>query len=378
MCKDPVTMRHIYLILTLFAVSCCRAYGDDQIIQTQLGRVLVKTVVSGLEHPWGLDFMPTGDAVLSERPGRLRIVTPHGIASAPLAGVPKVFATGQGGLLDVALAPDFSTSREVYLSFAEPGSKGQAGTAVMRARLLKRRLANRKVIFRQFPKLAGPNHFGSRIVFAADGSLFITLADRFRFMRAQRLVNHQGKLVRINRDGTVPGNNPWVNRPAARPEIWSHGHRNVQGAALHPQTGELWISEFGPQGGDEVNIARRGANYGWPLVSWGKHYTGELIPPPTARPDLSDAVYHWTPSISPSGIAFYTGDTFPAWRGNLLLGALSAKSLVRLTLQGNTVISEERIDLGRRIRHVRQGPDGAVYLLTDEDNGELLRLTPAP
>jgi glucose/arabinose dehydrogenase len=314
--------------------------------------------------------------LVTERPGRLRIVSADGRLSEPLAGVPEVFAEGQGGLLDVALDPEFSSNRLVYVSYAEPGAGG-ASTAVARGRLGDDELTDVQVIFRQQPKVSGSNHFGGRIVFSDDGKLFLTLGERFKFDPAQDVSNHLGTVVRINPDGSVPSDNPFVGRSDARPEIWSYGHRNVQGAAIQPGTGVLWTLEFGPLGGDELNIPQPGGNYGWPLVSWGKHYSGEPIPDPPTRPDLLDAVYHWTPAISPSGMTFYDGDVFPAWRGNLLIGGLRSEALVRLSIEGQHVTEEERIPMDTRIRHVRQGPDGAVYLLTDQSDGAILRLSPA-
>jgi aldose sugar dehydrogenase len=264
----------------------------------------------------------------------------------------------------------------VYLSFAEPGKDG-AATAVARGELLANALFRLHVIFRQAPMVDGANHFGSRLVFARDGTLFVTLGERFKFAPAQDLSGHLGAIVRINRDGSVPKDNPFVGRQDARPEIWSYGHRNVQGADVHPETGALWTDEMGPKGGDELNIPQAGKNYGWPLVSWGEHYNGTPIPKPPTRPDLADAVHHWVPSISPSGMSFYSGALFPQWRGNLLLGGLTADGIVRVTIEGTKVTGEERIRFGTPIRHVRQGPDDAVYALTDEGNGKILRLTPA-
>jgi glucose/arabinose dehydrogenase len=348
----------------------------ERLIETDLGRVAVETVAGGLEHPWGLAFLPDGRILVTERPGRLRVVSKQGVLSEPLAGVPEVAAGGQGGLLDVALDPDFASNRLVYLSYAEPGAGG-ASTAVARGRLEGGALKDVQVVFRQQPKVSGGNHFGSRLVFARDGTLFVTLGERFKFEPAQDLSNHLGTIVRINADGSVPNDNPFVGRPDARPEIWSYGHRNVQGADLQPETGRLWSLEFGPRGGDELNIPEPGRNYGWPLVSWGRHYTGVDIPDPPTRPDLAPSIYHWVPAISPSGMAFYTGTLFPEWKGNLLIGGLSSRALVRLTLDGERVTGEERIEMGARIRNVRQGPDGAVYLLTDQVDGAILRLTPA-
>lgn len=334
----------------------------------------VVTVAGGLDTPWALAFLPDGRMLVTERPGRLRIVD-GGRLSKPLAGVPKVAASGQGGLLDVALDPEFAANRLVYLSYAEPGDDG-AGTAVARGRLGEAGLEGVTVIFRQQPKVDGNMHFGGRLAFARDGTLFVTLGERYKFAPAQDPSGHLGAVVRLNRDGSVPADNPFVGRAGARPEIWSYGHRNVQGAAIHPQTGALWISEFGPRGGDELNRPLPGRNYGWPLVSWGKHYSGQDIPDPPTRPDLEPPVHYWVPVISPSGMSFYTGRLFPAWRGDLLIGGLSSQALVRVRLDGDKVVEEERIPMKARIRDVVQGPDGAVYLLTDDSDGAILRLTP--
>jgi glucose/arabinose dehydrogenase len=313
--------------------------------------------------------------LITQRSGRIRFVTRQGNISAPLAGVPEVYSSGQGGLLDVALAPDFATSRLIYFTFGEPG-EGGASTAVARARLTDDRLQDTTVIFRSVPKTGGGAHFGSRLAFARDGTLFVTTGERFQFEVAQDLSHHMGKVVRINPDGSVPSDNPFVGRANVRPEIWSYGHRNVEGAAIHPQTGRLWTHEMGPAGGDELNITEAGRNFGWPVVSWGRHYDGRVIPAPTTRPDLAAPIRYWNPVIAPSGMAFYTGDAIPAWKGNLLIGGMVARAIVRLTLNGEQVTGEERVSMGGRIRDVRQGPDGAVYAL-DESNGTLLRLTAA-
>ena len=341
---------------------------------TKAGTIKVETVATGLSHPWGLAFLPDGRMLVTERSGTLRLVSKDGKLSPPLSGVPKVVAMGQGGLLDVAIDPDFKSNNLVYLTYSEPG-EGGASTAVARGKLGESGLDGVEVIFRQEPKVQGGNHFGSRLAFAHDGKLFVTLGERFTFTPAQDLTNDLGKIVRINPDGSVPKDNPFVGRTDARPEIWSYGHRNPQGAAIHPETGKLWETEFGPRGGDELNIPQAGANYGWPVVSWGNHYTGEDIPDPPTHPEFADAIYHWNPVISPSGITFYTADAIPAWKGNLLIGGLSEQAIVRLTLDGEKVVVEERIPMGARIRDVVQGPDGAVYALTDEGNGEILRLT---
>ncbi|MCU0839218.1 MAG: PQQ-dependent sugar dehydrogenase [Rhodospirillales bacterium] len=350
--------------------------ATERTVATQAVELKLETVARGLVHPWGLAILPDGRMLVTERPGRLRVVGADGSLSAPLAGVPAVFAEGQGGLLDVALGPDFAAGRDVYLCYAEAG-KGGAGTAVARGRLADGRLDDVHVIFRQQPKVSGGNHFGCRLVFAPDGHLFVTLGERFKFDPAQDLASHLGKVVRIHADGRVPTDNPFAGRAGALPEIWSFGHRNVQGAAIDPRTGALWTAEFGPMGGDEVNVTEAGKNYGWPLVSWGSHYSGREIPDPSTRGDFTDAIHHWTPAVSPSGIAFYTGEALPGWHGNLLLAGLSSQSLIRLSLDGTRVTAEERIALGERIRHVRQGPGGAIYLLIDSPDGEIWRLSPA-
>ncbi len=373
-------MRRIALLLPvcLLLAPFGTALGQPRIVESQGQRIGVETVADGLEHPWGLAFLPDGAMLVTEKPGRLRIVSKEGETSKPVTGVPPVFAQSQGGLLDVALDPNFASNSTIYLSYAEPG-EGGASTAVARGNLDLSRgaLEQVQVIFRQQPKVDGGGHFGSRIVFAPNGMLFVTMGERFKFDPAQDISNHLGTIVRIHADGSVPRDNPFVGRPDARPEIWSYGHRNSQGAAIHPQTGALWIVEHGPRGGDEINIPEPGRNYGWPLVSWGQHYNRQDIPDPPTRPDLAQSIHQWTPVISPSGMAFYTGDVLPAWRGSLLVGGLSARALVRLTLDGQRVTGEERLALGARIRDVRQGPDGAVYLLTDQDNGAILRLRPA-
>lgn len=350
-------------------------FAKDTTIGTEQGAIRVQSIAHGLEHPWGLAFLPDGRMLVTERPGRLRLVDKDGKISQPLTGVPKVFAVGQGGLLDVAIDPDFAANGLVYLSYAEPGEDGKAGTAVARGKLGEGGLDNVQVIFRQHPKVDGEYHFGSRLVFAPDGRLFVTLGERFTFETAQDLATHLGKIVRINPDGSVPADNPFVGQEGRLPEIWSYGHRNSQGGAIHPVTGKLWETEFGPRGGDELNIPEAGKNYGWPIVSWGKHYDGRVIPEPPTHPEFADAIAHWNPVISPSGITFYTADAIPGWKGSLLLAGLSSQAIVRLTLEGETVTGEERIPMGQRIRDVVQGPDGAVYALTDEDDGEILRLS---
>ena len=378
--KRNASWRTVLVVLSLLLVGALIAVSQqgaskERQIDSKQGPIKVERVAKGLKQPWGLAFLPDGRMLVTERPGRLRIVTKDGALSEPLKGVPEVVARGQGGLLDVALDPAFAENGLVYLSYSEPG-EGGAGTAVARGKLGDGSLDDVEVVFRQKPKVDGGNHFGSRLAFSPDGKLFVTLGDRFKFDPAQDLASHIGKIVRINPDGSVPDDNPFVGQEGKLPEIWSYGHRNAQGAAIHPETGKLWESEFGPLGGDELNIPEAGKNYGWPVVSWGKHYDGTDIPDPTERPEFADAIYHWNPVISPSGIAFYTGDAIPAWKGNLLIAGLSSEAIVRLELDGEKVAGEERIAMGTRIRDVAQGPDGAVYALTDED-GEILKLTPA-
>ena len=367
--------------LTFSALSPALAQ-DTQRLRTDKVEVIVETVARNLQNPWGLAFLPDGRMLVTERPGRLRIADADGSLSEPLQGVPRVAARGQGGLLDVALDPNFAQNRLVYLSFAEDRGEGRAGTSVARGRLSQNGSALEavQVIFRQEPTHTGNNHWGSRLVFDRDGNLFVTLGDRFDLRnQAQNPANHLGKIVRIKPNGGAAPNNPFLNREDAKPEIWSLGHRNLQSAALHPTTGELWTVEHGARGGDEVNIPQKGKNYGWPIISYGVDYSGAKIGEGTKKTGLEQPVYYWDPSIAPSGMAFYTGDKFPAWRGSILVGALAGKLVSRLETNGNRVTGEERMlqNLGERIRDVRQGPDGFVYLLTDSRDGRILRMKPA-
>jgi glucose/arabinose dehydrogenase len=339
------------------------------------------TVARGLVNPWGLAFLPDGRMLVTERPGRMRVVARDGKLGQPLQGLPRVQAGGQGGLLDVVPDPQFADNRLVYWSYTEPGTAAQGGgnsTAVARGRLDGNRLADVQVIFRQAPKVSSSLHFGSRLVFARDGRLFVTLGDRFQYKDdAQTLDTHHGKVVRIEPDGKVPADNPFAGKAGALPEIWSYGHRNLQGAVLHPATGELWTHEHGPQGGDELNITLAGRNYGWPVVTYGRNYgTGTKIGTATERADVEPAVRTWVPSIAPSGMAFLTSDRYPGWKGSLFVGALRAEVLVRLELDGRKVVREERLltNFNERIRDVRQGPDGWLYLLTDNADGRVIRL----
>jgi glucose/arabinose dehydrogenase len=369
-----------FLVLQALAPLYAAAAAQTDAPSAPRTAVKVETIAKGIVHPWALQFLPDGRMLVTERPGRLRIVARDGTLSPTISGVPKVHAAGQGGLLDVALAPDFATSQEILFSFAEPRDSGN-GTSVASARLALASnggsLSNVRVIFRQQPSFATNLHFGSRIVFAADGTFYLTVGDRYSQMKeAQNPANHIGKVMRLNRDGTPFEDNPKL--PGWDPAIWSIGHRNVQGAARHPETGELWTAEHGARGGDEVNVVRKGLNYGWPIITYGRDYSGAAIGDGTAKAGLEQPLYYWDPSIAPSGAAFYTGDLFPAWKGNLLVGGLAARQLSRLVLDGEKVVAEERllVDLGARIRDVRVGPDGAVWLLTDQTDGQLLRLTP--
>jgi glucose/arabinose dehydrogenase len=347
----------------------------------------VVTVADSLENPWGLTFLPGGKLLVTERPGRLRIVAPDGKKSAPLTGLPAMDARNQGGLLDIALDPNFASNRLIYWSFAEPQEGGANNTAVARGRLVEGdapRVENVQVIYHQTPSLQSRGHFGSRLVFGRDGTLFITQGDRQTAegrTHARRLDGTVGKVVRINADGSIPRDNPFVGRSDVKPEIWSLGHRNSQGATLNPTTGELWLVEHGTRGGDEINIPRKGKDYGWPNVAYGIEYQGgPILEGVTQLPGTEQPLYYWDPVIAPSGMTFYTGNLFPAWRGSLFIGGHVNNELVRLSLNGEKVVGEERLltDLPERIkvRDVRQGPDGALYLLHDNPNGKIVKLVP--
>lgn len=359
------------------------AGADDgpRIVATQKAKVQLAVVTRGLEHPWGIAFLPDGRALVTEQPGRLRVLDRNGKAGEPLSGVPAVDAVGQGGLLDVALDPEFARNRRIYLSYAEPRGEGTNGTSVARAKLGSSGLEDVTVIFRQQPAMASRHHFGSRLVFGRDGNLFVTMGDRNSGRdKVQLLDNHIGKIVRIDRDGKAPADNPYRNQAGALPELWSIGHRNVQGAALDPATGDLWTNEHGPKGGDELNHTLGGRNYGWPLATYGTEYSGKPVSDRTEAPGLESPVHYWVPSIATSGLAFYTGNAIPEWRGNVFVGGMKAGELARLELRDGKVVSEERLfgeALDKRIRAVVNGPDGALYLLTDEEDGQLIRVTAA-
>jgi aldose sugar dehydrogenase len=347
----------------------------------------VVTVAEGLDKPWGLTFLPGGKMLVTEKPGRLRVVAPDGKLSEPVAGLPAVDARGQGGLLDVSLDPAFASNHLIYWSYAEPRENSLNNTAVARGRFVDEaapRVENVQVIFHQVPSLNSQQHYGGRLVWARDGKLFVTLGERSITegrMQAQRMDGLLGKIVRINSDGSVPKDNPFVGKEGVRPEIWSLGHRNVEAAALNPTTGELWDTEHGTRGGDEINIARKGKDYGWPTIAYGIEYDGSPITGSiTANPGMEQPLYYWDPVIAPSGMVFYTGTAFPAWKGSLFIGGLASTNLVRLTVEGERVVGEERLltDMQprERIRDVRQGPDGLLYLLTDNPKGRILKLVP--
>ncbi len=375
---------------TLIATLCATALsvlplavsaGPVQTFKSEEGTLSVEEVAKGLQHPWALAFLPDSQGMLvTEKPGNLRVVKADGTLSKPLSGVPQVWANGQGGLLDVVLSPDFAKDRMVYLTFSEVGEDGKAGTAAGRGRLSTdlSRLEDFNVIFRQQPKLSVGNHFGALIVFDRDGYLFIALGENNERATAQDLDKLQGKIVRLFPDGKVPPDNPFVGRDNVRPEIWSYGHRNQQGATLNPWNGTLWTNEHGPKGGDEVNIIERAQNYGWPLATHGINYSGEAIP--EAKGEFVEGTvkpYHvWEKSPGISGMAFYDASRFKAWDHNLFIGALASDELIRLEFKDDRIVHEERLlgELKKRIRDVRQGPDGYIYVLTDEDDGQLLKV----
>ncbi len=348
----------------------------------------VVTVAKGLEFPWGLTFLPAGRMLVTERAGRLRVVAADGALSPAVTGLPAMDIGGQGGLLDIALHPNFASNKLLYWSYSEPQGNGLNNTAVARGTFVDGaapRVENVQVIFHQAPSLGSKQHFGGRLVFARDGKLFVTLGERSITegrMQAQRTDGLLGKVVRIEADGKIPADNPFVGKEGIRPEIWSIGHRNPQGATLNPATGELWEVEHGTRGGDEINIARKGKDYGWPTIAYGIEYTGGKITGGMTQKDgMEQPLYYWDPVIAPSGMSFYTGDLFPAWKGNLFVGGLASQNLVRLRMNGEHVVGEERLltDMQprERIRDVRQGPDGALYLLTDNQAGRILKLVPA-
>ena len=389
-------MRRFALVVML-ALSACRGGTEPAAVvqpplvvkdavpeyyESEKGRYAVTALVAGLVHPWGLAFLPDGAMLVTERPGRLRRITQTGEISEPIGGLPTIFVDGQAGLLDVAVSPTYATDQLVYMSFAEPTLRGnKAGTAVLRGRLQGDALQDVEVIYRQEPKLSHGTHVGSRLVFDDEGHLFITHGDnRVAAAAAQELDKLPGKLVRIWPDGRIPEDNPFVDRAGARPEIWSYGHRNMQGAALHPVTRQIWATEHGPMGGDELNIPLAGRNYGWPAITHGMDYSGKPVSGSAGKstPGMEQPHHVWLVSPGLSGMAFYTGDLLSQWKGNLFLGGLASSDLIRLELDGDKVVHEERLLKQRqqRIRDVRQGPEGALYVLVDAEDGMLLKITP--
>lgn len=389
-------MKKLILRIAVSALFFAHLSASAEAVHTKAGMLNVERLAR-LEHPWGMTFLPDGRLLITEKPGRLRIYA-DGKLSEPIEGVPKVEFREQGGLLDVEIDPDFASNGFVYLSYSEraqeqpPGATLDSdprlgpfvdeddnvlkGGAVARGKLEGNQLRDTTVIWRQEPKTIGHGHFGGRLVFAPDGKLFITSGDRQRFEPAQDMNSNLGKVVRINSDGSIPKDNPFAGKSGARADIWSVGHRNPLGAAIHPSTRQLWIHEMGPLHGDELNRIEPGKNYGWPIVSNGSHYDNTPIPHHATRREFRTPLYYWFPAVSPSGFIFYTGNRYKDWQGNILLGALSAETLVRLELKGNQVAAEERICVNRRIRDVAQATDGTVLLLSDGANGELLRLAP--
>lgn len=368
-------------LLVFIAVLCTATSSavaaESKLFKSEKHTFHVVTLVGGLSHPWAAAFLPDRRILVTERPGRLRIVSKDfKLDPQPIGGALPVAAVGQGGLLDVVLHPQYAKNGWLYLAYSGPGAGG-TGTELMRAKLDGHRLVQPQVLFRLEPKTPSDHHFGGRIVFDRQGYVYLTLGDRGDKERAQRLDDHAGSVIRLHDDGRVPLDNPFVKRAGAKPEKFTLGHRNIQGAALHPVTGELWTHEHGPQGGDEINVMRAGRNYGWPVITYGVNYViGTRIGEGTHKPGMEQPLHKWVPSIAPSGMAFYEGDKFPNWRGNMLVGALRDEMLVRLELNGEKVLKEERLiknTIGR-IRDVRVGPDGYVYLLTDEANGVLARL----
>ncbi len=366
----------IFLCLMTLFLMAMGPGASAQTFTSERHEFRVTTVARGLVHPWSLAFQPNGDILVAERGGRLRIIRNGKLSSSPVPGVPEVALGGQGGLLDIALHPKFAENRLIYFSYAGEGVGG-SGTEVARARLIDDALVDLETILVVTPKTIGGRHFGSRLLFGRDGFLYVTAGERAKKDRAQDLGDLAGSIIRITDDGGIPPDNPFIDRPGARPEIFAYGIRNSQALGQDPETGRIWEGEHGPKGGDEVNLLVAGTNYGWPVITYGSSYSGAQIGEGTAKEGMAQPVRHWgVPSISPSGMAFYTGDDFPSWRGNMFLGALSGKALIRLVLDGAKIVHEERLleDLGERIRDVRQGPDGHLYLLTDSSKGALLRL----
>lgn len=397
--KHLVSATALLLISTLATAQVISPFKiTTKIIQTKTGPILAETLAQ-MNEPWSMAYMPDGRLLITEKPGYLRLFS-DGVLSEPVSGLPALTYNGQGGLLAVVVDPDYTQNHFVYFSYVEKAAVQPInpilipdprlgkfvdttditvkGLAVARARLEGERLSDVTVIWRQFPKTMGLGHYGGRLLFSPDGKLIITSGERQRFDPAQMMNTNLGKIIRINSDGSIPRDNPFVNRAGVRHEIWTLGHRNPLGAAYNPVSQQLWIHEMGPAHGDELNIVSKGKNYGWPIVSEGDNYDGTKIPDHDTRPKFAKPIYHWYPAVSPSGMAFYTGDLLKSWKGNLFLGALSAETLLRLTVDGNKITGEERIDVKKRVRDVIQANDGSLLLITDEKQGQLMRLSPAP
>lgn len=364
-------------ILFILFTSYSMAQGSSShIIYSEENDFILEKIIDKLENPWSIAFLPLDEGILiSERPGRLNLYTEESLI--PITGLPEIAATGQGGLLDVIIDPDFKENKFIYFSFSEPGPGGYS-TAVARANLLEDELSNVEIIFRASPKSFGSIHFGSRLAFDSDGILYITLGERGGMTNAQNLQHHGGSVIRIHSDGRIPTDNPFFNKQSVLPEIFSFGHRNAQGMAFDKKTGLLWLHEHGSKGGDEVNILKAGANFGWPLVTFGINYNGTIISAETEKPGIENPVIFWVPSIAPSGMTFYYGDKFPEWQGNIFIGTLAGQHLRRLVVKGGSIIHQEVLlhkEIGR-IRDVRTGPDGSLYFLTDAKNGALYKISP--
>lgn len=380
--KTITRSRSLFAVALGLLLTAGAAQSKTIKVNSETTPLRVVTVTEGLKNPWGLDFLPDGKFIVTERGGQMRVVEANGTKGPALKGLPEIIARGQGGLLDVTVAPDFATSKRVYFSYSAPAKEGKGNsTAVAYGVLNGDTLEDVTVVFTQQPKFDSTAHFGSRILFTPDGYMFVTLGDRYSRMNdAQTLDNHHGKVVRIKPDGSVPDDNPFVKTEGALPEIWSYGHRNVQGAALHPTTGKLWTGEHGPQGGDEINLDEPGKNYGWPIITYGENYGGGKIGIGTHKEGMEQPLHKWVPSIAIAGMTFYTGDKFPGWKGNLLVTSLRGQTLARLVVDGDKITHEERLlqkEVGERLRDVVQGPDGFVYLVSDESNGKIYRLEPA-
>ncbi|MGQ3298391.1 PQQ-dependent sugar dehydrogenase [Reyranella sp.] len=370
--------RRQLLVGTAAALAAPAVARAQQILRSSKASYSLRMLTLDLEQPWGMAFLPDGRLLITERPGRLRIFANGRLERAPVGGLPKVYARGQGGLLDICLHPDFARNAQLYLTYSGEGDGG-AATVLARAEFRNNALVGVQRIFEALPRTSGGLHFGSRVVFDRAGFLYVTCGERYQMQRAQNLADLGGKVVRLRDDGTVPADNPFVGREGARPEIFSYGHRNPQGMAMHPGTGRIWLVEHGPRGGDELNLLKAGANYGWPRATHGIDYSGSTISQNKSLPGMEDPVRVWVPSISPSGLAFYTGDRFPGWKGSVFTGALSDNALFRIELDGDRYVGEERllVDLLPYIRDVRQGPDGLLYIVTHTDSGGLYRLEPA-